>query len=249
MMDVHIGADSLLILPCCAEKQPAGRIVDTYTDPLSPLMPANTYSELMSARRGVLAGIQGEPRFLTNKYTKNRLIREGPDFGYEGVLPQYLTAVERYCGNLYSVDPAFPQTLQKVLQAEDAPQILILSALYGPLHPFSLIQDYNLKMSDRPAIDIWRKSFAVFLKAYIAQNKVQSIRLYLGRTTHYLKVAKAAIAPLIASGLDACFYDVENGNSRETPLNHGKRFLSDLGCLKNAVYSRTIVQDYRIFHS
>lgn len=197
----------------------------------------------------MLAGIQGDSRFLTEKYSKNRLIREGPDFGQDGVIPQYLTAVERYCGKLYSVDPAFPQTLKSVLQAEDAPQILILSALYGPLHPFSLIQDYNLEMSDRPAYGVWRKSFAVFLKAYIAQNKVQSIRLYLGRTTHYLKVVKEAIAPLIGSGLDACFYDVENGNSRETPLNHGKRFLSDLGCLKNAVYSRTIVQDYRIFHS
>ena len=102
--------------------------------------------------------------------------------------------------------------------------VLILSALYGPLHPKSSIQNYNLKMSDSPAYKTWKKRFAPFLRCYVLSNGIREIYFFLGKSTHYLKVAEPAAKSLLEENLidKAIQYCVVKGNSRKTPTTHGK---------------------------
>jgi hypothetical protein len=82
-----------------------------------------------------------------------------------------------------------------------------------------------------------------FLEEYVTKNGIRDVRLYLGRTTAYLKVASRALQAIIQQGtVTATFYDVEGGTSRETPRNHGVRFLSDLGQPSSQAASKTIVE-------
>ena len=114
-------------------------------EPLSRLVSEATYSGILETRREVLSGIRQDKRYLSGKYEKNRGLEPGPGFGGQSASGLYLPTVQRYKGTLYSNVPALSS------RSNRDGQILILSAPYGPLHPLSRIQDYNLQMSDKPA--------------------------------------------------------------------------------------------------
>jgi hypothetical protein len=84
-----------------------------------------------------------------------------------------------------------------------------------------MIQDYNLKMQDQLAYQTWKEHFPPFLEEYVQVNNINSIHLYLG--DRYLEVAKEAIIPLLNKKLinRAIQFKVANGNSNDTPKNHG----------------------------
>lgn len=154
----------------------------------------------------------------------------GPDFGGRYTSGRYLSAIERYKGTLYQRVPATLVGEGNPSQNQCNRHVLILSALYGPLHPGSDIQDYNLKMSDPPAYKIWKATFPTFLRNYVTSNEIQSIYLFLGTTTHYLKIARLAVKPLLDDHLitEALQYHVIDGNSNKTPKLHGKIFARHL---------------------
>ena len=133
--------------------------------------------------------------------------------------------MQRYKGTLYSNVPSLSS--RNNLNG----QILILSALYGPLHPLSHIQDYNLQMGDKPAYRTWKKHLPQFLRNYALSNGIQEIHLFFGSSTYYLKVAQAAVEPLLKEKLikKAIQYHVIDGSTRLTPQTHGE-ILED--CLK-----------------
>ena len=241
----HIDSDTLPIIPCCADKAPGGYETDHYNDLLSQTVSSKCYNDVISARAELLSRLKSKPKYLSNEYSKNKEILRGPDFGGPGISCSYLSAVDRYTGNLYSADPDFSVAIKEALDTRDKPKILVLSALYGPLHPLSLIQDYNLKMSDSLAYQTWKNVFAPFLEEYVNRNNIRSIYLYLGSSTAYFKVAKKAIDPLLKKGLliRAVQYEVENGNAYHTPHNHGLRILSDLRYRTNMVYTRTVADN------
>lgn len=62
----------------------------------------------------------------------------------------FIPGLSRYPGGLYSV-PKMKPAVQRMLSQGEGPKMLILSALYGPLHPHRPIQDDNLMMQDAPA--------------------------------------------------------------------------------------------------
>lgn len=227
-MTRKIGSDTLLIIPCCAAKASGGQGLEDYSDPLAQAVSGQAYSAMLSARASVLRSVKLTPKFLIDKYKKNGSIHEGPDLGGESGSGRYTTALSRYVGTLYSVD-GFKSSVEKMITSEHAPQIMILSALYGPLHPLSLIQDYNLMMSDAPA-RAWATAFPPFLEEYVQRNAITQIVLYVGTSTAYFKIAKKAVASLSSKGLitRAVQYHVENGSTRTTPLQHGLRLLDDL---------------------
>ncbi len=200
------------------------------TEPLSKLVSHSIYSDILEARRDVLSNISRCEGYVSGKYKKNRSVRLGPDFGGRYTSGQYLSAIERYEGRLYE---SIPKTLAvdgNLSQNQCNRHVLILSALYGPLHPGSDIQDYNLKMSDRPAYTIWKAAFPTFLRNYVTSNDIQSIYLFLGTTTDYLKIARLAVEPLLNDRLitEAIQYHVIDGNSSKTPKLHGKIFARHL---------------------
>ena len=236
-MDQKLGADTLLIIPCCAAKAPKGPVVGSYTDPLKDVVSQSAYAELLLARANVLREVKRNPRFITDKYAKNAaILPEGEEFGgpfNPNRAATYLPAISRYTGTLYSV-PGLKAAIVQAVTDNCQPRIMILSALYGPLHPMSQIQDYNLKMSDAPA-RVWSRSFPPFLEDYVANNGITSLYLYVGSATAYFSIAREAAVRLLRKGLlrRAVQYHIEEGDTRTTPLQHGARLLSDLSGIAN----------------
>jgi hypothetical protein len=234
-MNKKIGSDTLLIIPCCAAKSTGGNAIGDYSDPLTDFVSPKCYSEMLTARAKALRALKRDPKFLTNKYEKNRAIQEGPDLGDHSNAGRYYPALARYTGTLYSV-LGLKSAIDQAVAAESEPHVLILSALYGPLHPHSEIQNYNLMMSDAPA-RVWALAFPPFLEEYAKSNGITQICLYLGSATAYYKIAKKAVAGLSSKGLitRAIQYHVVNGSTRNTPFQHGHRLVADLGSRSVAV--------------
>jgi hypothetical protein len=189
-----------------------------------------SYRALLSARKLVLEKLRGDPKYVSGKYDTNSNIKDGPEFGTSRPVGDYLPAVERYVGNLYKGSPGLADGIKTHNANPDKPCVLILSALYGPLHPSALIQDYNLQMSDPPAYQPWKRNFSPFLAEYVRRSSIEEVRLYLGGSTAYLRVAKPAVRLLKEKKLvgRVIHYDVKNGNSHRTPSLHGRLALSHL---------------------
>jgi hypothetical protein len=209
-------------------------------DPLEETVPANIYAAMLRDRAGILASIRATPKYLDEKYAKNRLIVDGPDFAGLSSGGLYSKALSRYEGRLYSV-PKMKPAVQQMLSQPDGPKMLILSALYGPLHPLSPIQDYNLMMSDAPARP-WAQSFPPFIEAYVRQNRIKKVVMYVGSGTRYFVVAKKAVANLLAKRLIAqgLQYHVTDGSTPTTPLQHGLRLLDDLDPRPSEGFPRSV---------
>ncbi len=216
----------LFLIPCCKTKANslAWSCEAPVSDPLSDLVSPAVYSGVLSARMGVLSRIMESDKYRSGQYEKNCRIKRGPDFGQENKSGSYLPARKAYKGLLYSRAPALPSGVHK------STQIIILSALYGPVHPASYIQDYNLRMDDAPAYRVWKEEFRSFLHCYVRTNDIQEIHLLFGSSTRYLRVARAAVGPLLEKRVirRAVQYHVIDGSSRVTPQTHGsllKQFL------------------------
>jgi len=223
-MTLNSKSDTLFIIPCCKAKEIGGIRLAKYNDELREFVSLEIYNSILSARKELLSIIKQNKKYISNDYSKNNNIIFGPDFGLKELSSKYLPAIDRYKGYLYSAEPNFKNILKKGLNDPNKPRIIILSALYGPLHPLSMIQDYNLKMSDSPAFKIWKEYFPNFLKDYISRNQISGIHLYLGSKTNYLKVAKNAILPLLKKGLinQAIHFGIKKGSSSNTPIKHGQ---------------------------
>ena len=166
----------------------------------------------------MLSGIRQDKRYLSRKYEKSRGLEPGPDFGGQSASGLYLPAVQRYKGTLYLNAPALSS------RSNQHGQILILSALYGPLHPLSRIQDYNLQMNDKPAYRTWKKRLPGFLRNYALSNGIEEVHLFFGSSSYYLKTAQVAVEPLLKEKLikKAVQYHVTGGSTRLTPQTHGE---------------------------
>ena len=162
----------LFLIPCCARKKPGGHSPHAVSEPLERLVSKAAYSGILEAREEVLSRVRQNEKYLSADYEKNRRLEPGPDLGGRHSSGLYLPATKRYGGMLYSNAPALSSR-----NNQDA-HILILSALYGPLDPLSLIQDYNLKMSDSPAYKTWKERFAPFLRCYVLSNGIREIYFF-----------------------------------------------------------------------
>lgn len=220
----------LFIIPCCARKKPDGELVGTYQDRLVDAVSPGIQEDVISARADVLAGIQDEQKYLSGKYGKNKSIHDGPDFGGRNAKGLYLPAVDRYIGALYTGNSKTVRAIRENESSKRNVRVLILSALYGPLHPLDLIQDYNLQMSDKPAYRVWKEQFPLFLEDYVDQNQVSEINLYVGGSTRYFRVAELAARRLKQKDLTKSVtqYEVIDGSSYVTPFTHGRLVYSHL---------------------
>jgi len=241
-MNCELGRNTLIIFPCCAEKQSGGaRWDNSHHDAVSSIVSETTFRRVVEARRQVLELLRADERFVSHKYRKNTHIKLGPDFGLTDSAGLYLRAIERYNGHLYSATPHFSRLLGEHLTGSNPPKVLILSALYGPLHPFDLIQDYNLKMSDSPAFRTWKSHFPRFMQEYVSETGIREVFLYFGSSTAYLKVARIALEPLRSILDRAVRFDVIDGIAYHTPHNHGLLITEHLGLARAARYTRRIV--------
>ncbi|WP_334187830.1 peroxide stress protein YaaA [Noviherbaspirillum sp.] len=213
---------ALAIIPCCASKASGGISIPSFHDPLSYLISNDCFEQVVESRNHVFKAIKGNSNFLTGKYQKNVDLDTGPDFGKPESCGEYLPAIRRYQGNLYSI-PGLRSAIEQSALRNQGPQVLILSALYGPLHPLSPIQDYNLMMSEKPA-RIWEQTFPRFLEDWVSANKIKKIYLFVGSSTAYYRVARKAVLKLVDRGLidSAVQFHVVDGSTRETPLQHGR---------------------------
>ncbi len=220
----------LLIIPCCARKRPGGERVGVHAAHRGDLVSSDAYADILSARADVLSGVRKKPKYLSGKFSKNASIQDGPEFGGDRLNGRYMPAIERYIGSLYSGTSGFVEAIRKNEPDSTRISVLILSALYGPLHPLDLIQDYNLQMSNSPAYQVWKDQFPLFLEEYVVREQISDLHLYMGRSTRYFRVAELAVARLKRRDLieSAVQYDVIGGSSYITPYTHGQLMYSHL---------------------
>lgn len=198
-------SDTLLLFPCCARKRPGGREWDENGIKLQKHIGKTAFNKLCSVRENLLQEVQNPSRNKTDAYTKNIGITFGPDFGGDDREGRYLPAVDRYTGTLYSANP-LAQAVKSRYANKGGPQMLIVSSLYGPVHPLEFIQDHELRISDREARKFWIRYFPEFLKEYVELNSIKQIKMYFGKSTPYFDLAYKSVAPLMQSGLSLNCY-------------------------------------------
>ena len=112
--------NTLLIIPCCKFKKSGGQARPfEYRDPLSALIDEHHFQRVEETRK-----------------TLSHIIAEGDR-------ESFLPAIERYIGYFYRAAPNMSEIIRQKTNSENQPRLLILSALYGPLHPESLINIYD----------------------------------------------------------------------------------------------------------
>jgi cytoplasmic iron level regulating protein YaaA (DUF328/UPF0246 family) len=234
-----ITPQTLMILPCCSEKKDGG--LGNYEEYLSKYISRDCYKRIIETRKKILSNLKQNDEYITGKYRKNKNIKAGKDFGEANSTGKYMQAIDRYAGSLYSAVPDFPRLVRQSLKKGNGPKIIILSALYGPLHPLDMIQDYNLKMSDKPAYTAWKTTFCSFLPEFVVDNEMKHILVYLGKQTAYFKVAESAIRKLNdVPTINAIHFNVKNGTSYLTPHNHGLCIAKHLGYSEEISFTRKI---------
>ena len=219
----EIGEDALLLIPCCKSKSSGGGIYRGHCeDPLVKHVPIRAIEDVWKARAEVGSQLvkASQSKAANNPAEENLCF--GPDFGSSGQDGHYLPAITRYKGTLYRV-PGFARAVEKGANVAGKPKLLILSALYGPVHPFRPIQNYELQISAPFARKVWRKSFAVFLQEFIKANGIRYVHLFFRTTTEYFTVGRMAVAPMLKNGAltSATQYRVVAGSTVRTPKNHG----------------------------
>lgn len=242
---VNFGRETLLLFPCCAEKARGGGKWTEDGNQLAGLVGTDIFSRVLAVRQSLLDNLKQTSRYISGKYNKNTAIVSGPDIGQSNYNGQYMPAIKRYTGSLYTAVPGFADLVQRSRTNKNTPDMLILSALYGPLAPLDLIQDYNLKISDPLAYQTWKKIFPWFLRKYIKAQNIERIILYFGGSTHYLKVGRLGVEPLLKGNLlkQVIHYEVENGNAYHTPHNHGLLIGSDAGWLTEPKLTRVVQKE------
>jgi hypothetical protein len=242
-MNMQIDRNTLILIPCCAAKESKGRAIGSPTDPLVDMVSPQAYMQVLAARRTAYATLIGDSSLNEGTFAKNRLLQYAVDIGGQANSAKYLAAADRYIGTLYSV-PGVRSAIRSLVGQTDAPSLLILSALYGPLHPLSPIQDYNLRMDQAPA-RIWRTAFPAFLEHYVRAHAIRRVVLLVGTSTNYFRVASAATLPLLQQGLleDVVQYHVIDGSTRITPREHGHKLL---GMLTGLPYHSALLEPRRL---
>lgn len=239
---MKFGHETLLLFPCCAGKKAGGNNWQGDNAGIADYLSPDAYMQLLNARKALLHECWNTGRYSTGKYEKNRAVTIGPDFGGAEKSGKYLPALQRYAGSLYKAGQSWKDNVNAALTDGNSPRLLIVSALYGLLHPHELIQDYNLQMSDSPAKRTWSRYMPELLADYVRRNNVKRIVMYFGSSTAYLKVTAQAAKPLLHGGelQEVLQYDVENGNAFHTPHNHGLILLRDLTGQDVSGFTRSI---------
>jgi cytoplasmic iron level regulating protein YaaA (DUF328/UPF0246 family) len=210
----------LHIIPCSKKKHEnvASKPKD-YDDPLKNFISKKEYNKVLNIRSII-------------KNNNHNVIKAG----------LFMPAIERYNGHLYNcIDKKkFERCILDNTNKPNKDNLLILSGLYGPLHPESLINDYEYKMKND-----WSKTFVTFLEDYVKTNNITKIYIYVGKNTSYYNTLINAIKPLLKNKLlsSVVHYNVINpdgGAVRETPKNHGLKLIENLSCEYKIEFTREI---------
>lgn len=110
-----VSEDTLLIIPCCADKVPGGRSWSMYGQVTSDRGLADLLPGVQTVRGEVFAALRRDARYTTGKCAKNTRLKLGPDLGGTDLGGAYLPAVERYCGSLCRAVPRFAEVVRDVL--------------------------------------------------------------------------------------------------------------------------------------
>ena len=195
--------NTLLIIPCCKHKQtgglprPAG-----YQDPLSELIDPQSFERIENTRKKL-----------------SHVVGEGDE-------TCFLPAIERYVGHFYRAVPNMAEVIRNKTNSANQPRLLILSALYGPLHPESLINIYDLRLHCNTSP--WTSQFPVFLERYVRQNGVERIRVYC--ESDYAEVLRLSSEALVLNGhlSEVVVYEAQGTDVQSMYRNYGRRLVEDL---------------------
>ncbi len=213
-----------ILIPCCKTKMPGGERYQQGAFGSRKELSEKVREEVLEGRRAILRG-------LLKSRTESG-VREGPDFGGQDLDGLYRPSWQRYRGFLYG---ALPNREILARKKHEGPRLLILSALYGPLDPEEMIQDYELQMGQplmtcegkiRP-LNVWKRILPAFFHDWVVNEGLNRILLLL--CAHYLDALKPSVNQGLRQGWlkEVMQCKVLNGSTGKTPKTHG-RVLSDL---------------------
>ena len=118
-----VGRDTLILIPCCANKLSGGSVGPTEPDVLRESVPSSSYARVLSSRLELAGCLKSITRYTTKKYTKNNELRMGEDFGLTDTEGQYLPAIDRYVGNLYKAHRDVGSAIRECTCIDEEPKL------------------------------------------------------------------------------------------------------------------------------
>ena len=108
---------------------------------------------------------------------------------------QEISALARYEGTLYAVEPALKRHLVYLIET-DGLHVLIISASYGLVRPEERIHLYNATLSRRLAV--WRYRIPMAIEDYVRRQGIREVYGFFGRSTAYMDVVRRVHWPQMA---------------------------------------------------
>jgi hypothetical protein len=155
------GKKAVVLIACCKSKLPGGESFDGWSGFEFSKQVDQKYKLLLQQTRKELAPLAGA--------------RFGPELGGADVGSSYRAAIIRYKGTVYAGMPA--RLWPKI--GDD--QLIIISALYGPIFAWEQIQDYELTMGHKTATGhrvsrVWRDvKLGGWLADWLLANQVDVV--------------------------------------------------------------------------
>ncbi|MCK4367166.1 MAG: hypothetical protein KAW84_04400 [Thermoplasmata archaeon] len=117
------------------------------------------------------------------------LIREGRSLCSDDVdiRSGEISALVRYEGTLYIVDPALKRQLAHMIET-DGLHVLIISASYGLLRPEERIHLYNATMQKR--LRVWGRRVPMAIEDYVRRQGIREVYGFFGKSTAYMSVVR-----------------------------------------------------------
>ncbi len=122
----------------------------------------NTRCEIL---RDEIPKVKNRKTKVKDREKINKTIIDGPDFRdvNKALGEIYMWAINRYHGRIYTCHDDFKKRV--TAKVKDDHKMLIMSGLYGLLHPFDLIQDYDIEM--RPVAKRWINTLSEIFPQYL----------------------------------------------------------------------------------
>ncbi len=98
-----------------------------------------------------------------------------------------ISALARYEGTLYTVDPALKRQLAHMIET-DGLHVLIISASYGLLRPEERIHLYNATMQKR--LGVWGRRVPMAIEDYVRRQGIREVYGFFGKSTAYMSVVR-----------------------------------------------------------
>jgi len=234
--------DALYLIACCKDKEPLGR---------GPAWPevhvrpeCNAFPALDGERIELIRFLSSLTRDEANRVYSSRKALSKIEQAWRTNLSleswPTMVAIRRYRGTLYQ---ELDDNLENDLRLGSIKNLLIVSALFGLLHPLDMIPDYELMMKDagpgtEPVCRWWQRAFAHCNLPQLLREYMPDLRrvfCFMSESSGYISAVD-----ILAEHFDVYVIKVHNGGFHRSPEAWGRGVRS---CLQAGASAAEQVSD------